>query len=367
MSKNDVATYEIQIPGSADGGDRIPDLTPREAVERYLNKLRVSKRESTVSAYHYRLKHFVEWCEEEDITSISEVTGWDIESFETARREQGIEPITLENELQTLRNFFEYCARIELVDVGLPDRVQPPDVEPSAQVNKEQLEPGRAQKLLDYYKSDPDAYGTRGHTLLALEWYTGARLGGIRGLDLENYDREERCVEFIHRADENTPLKNGRDGERIVGLPEHVCDVISEYIRKNRLEAYDDYGRQPLLTSQFGRPGTNAIRAWTYLATVPCLHSPCPHGKDPDTCEYLDYSAASKCPSSRSPHRVRTGSITWQLNRSVPVERVAERVNTSIEVLLRHYDLPDKMAEMRERRRPYLDRLSFDDEGGENQ
>lgn len=366
VRNDEVSGYEIQIAGIGDGGDRIPDLSPREAVERYLNKLRVSKRESTVSAYHYRLKHFVEWCEEEGITSISEVTGWDVESFETVRREQGIEPITLGNELKTLRNFFEYCARIELVDNNLPDRVQPPDVEPGAQVNKEQLESERARTLLNYYESDPEAYGTRGHALFALEWYTGARLGGIRGLDLENYDREERCVEFIHRPNQDTPLKNGRDGERIVGLPEHICDIIDAYIREHRLEAYDDYGRAPLLTSQLGRPSTNAIRAWTYLATVPCLHSPCPHGNDPETCEYLAYSAASGCPSSRSPHRVRTGSITWQLNRGVPVERVAERVNTSIEILLRHYDLPDKMAEMRERRRPYLDRLSFDDEEGEN-
>jgi hypothetical protein len=103
-----------------------------------------------------------------------------------------------------------------------------------------------------------------------------------------------------------------------------------------------------------------------YLGTLPCLHSPCPHGNDPETCDYVDYSKASKCPSSRSPHQVRTGSITWQLNRGVPIEVVAERVNTSVRTLKRHYDQPTKREELEERRRQYVDRLNFDDTGGDS-
>lgn len=113
-----------------------------------------------------------------------------------------------------------------------------------------------------------------------------------------------------------------------------------------------------------GRASKNGVRAWMYLATVPCLHTDCPHGKDPETCEFLEYSTSSQCPSSRSPHQVRTGSVTWQLNRGVPPERVSERVNTSIEVLLRHYDQPSKMEAMCERRREFIDRLNVEDNGG---
>lgn len=364
-SELDAQNYEIRIAGTTDGGDRVPNLSPREALERWLNKLRVSRAESTVSAYHYRLKHFVEWCEDEGIESINEVSGWDIESYETDRREKGLEPVTLNNELGTLENFFEYCARIELVDENLPKKVDPPTLTYSDQVNKTRLTTDEAQALLKYYRNDPDNKGTRAHTLLALAWYTGARLGALRGLDIEDYDREEQYIEFVHRSQQNTPLKNGPDGERIVGLPEHVCEVVDIYLRNHRLEAFDDFGRRPLLASQLGRASQNAVRAWMYLATVPCLHSPCPHGNDPETCDFLDYSAASQCPSSRSPHQVRTGSVTWQLNQGIPPERVSERVNTSIEVLLRHYDQESKLEEMRERRRPYLDRLSFGNEEAE--
>ena len=356
--------YEIEIAATSDGSGRdVPDLSPREAVERWLNKLRASKRDSTVSAYHYQLKHFVEFCEAEGITSLDEVTGWDIETFETRRREQGLEVISLNKELGTLKNFLEYAARVELVDEGVPEKVDPPDVPPESQVDETRLRVDDARDLLGYY--DEHEFGTRAHALLALAWYTGARLGGLRGLDVADYDGNEQYVQFIHRPGE-TPLKNGRDGQRAVGLPEYVCDVVDHYLLEERLSVHDDHGRRPLLASQVGRPTENTVRSWMYLATVPCLHSACPHGNDPDTCDYLDFTTASQCPSSRSPHQVRTGSITWQLNRGVPVETVSDRVNTSVRVLKRHYDKPDRLEELEERRREHIDRLGFDESGGDS-
>lgn len=359
-------SYEVQIAATADGGGRVPELSPREARDRWLDKLRVSKTESTVSSYHYRTKHFVEWCEAEGIELISEVTGWDIESFETKRRADGLAAITLNKEMGTLQNFLEYCARVELVDENLPEKVNPPEVSRDAHVDETKLHPKDARLLLDVYESNPEMRHTRAHALLTFAWYTGARLGGIRAVDLRDYDSEDELVEFYHRPDEETPLKNGYDGERHVGLPTHVCEILDGYIAEYRHKKHDDYGRQPLFTSQVGRASHNAVRAWMYLATVPCLHSACPHGNERPTCDYVDYNTASKCPSSRSPHQVRTGSITWQRHRGVPPEVVAERVNSSVRVIEEHYDVPSKREEMEERRRPHIDRLSFD-EGGDGE
>jgi site-specific recombinase XerD len=355
-------SYRIRIAGSTDGGDRVPDLSPREAFERWLNKLRVDKSEATVSSYHYRLKLFIEWCEEQHIAEIGELTGWDIESFETHRRQQGIEPITLNKEMLTLQLFLEYCARVELVDETLPGKVDPPDVDKQADVDETRLHSDRAEALFEYY--DTHDRGSRAHALLTLCWYTGARLNALRGLDLDHYHSREQYVEFLHQPDRGLPLKNGRDGERAVGLPDYATDVLDEYVRNHRKDVFDDGGSRPLLTSQSGRASENAVRSWMYLATVPCLHTECPHGNDPETCEFLDYSKSSQCPSSRSPHQVRTGTITWQLNRGVPIEVVANRVNTSVRVLKKHYDQPTRLEELEERRRQHLDRLSFDESGG---
>jgi hypothetical protein len=189
----------------------------------------------------------------------------------------------------------------------------------------------------------------------------------VLGLDFGDYHSEEEYIEFHHRPNDETPLKNGIDGERAVGLPREVCGVLNIYIERHRHKKYDDYGRKPLLTSEVGRPGQNTVRTWMYLGTVPCLHTGCPHGEDTETCEYLSCTKANQCPSSRSPHQVRTGSITWQLNRGVPTEVVAKYVNTSVRILEPHYDQPTKREEPEERHRSNLDRLGFTDAGGDEQ
>lgn len=362
------SSYRVQLAPTTDGSGRRgpPDLSPREARDRWLDKLRVDKADSSVSAYHYQTKLFIEWCEAEGIDSISGLSGWDIESYETHRRGEDVKPLTLQKEMLTLQRFLQYCSRIELVDDELPEKVDPPDVPRDDQVDETMLRPERAEKLLTHYRTTPRERASRGHVLLELAWYTGARLGALRGLDLEDYNADEEYVKFRHRPDQDTPLKNGPDGERVVGLRESVCKVIDEYLAKHRHDVFDDYGREPLLASTLGRPSTNAVRAWMYLATIPCLYTECPHGKDPETCEYIDYNHASKCPSSRSPHQVRTGSITWQRNRGVPADVVSRRVNSSVRVIEEHYDKPDEIEEMEKRRRQYLDRLDFDRQDGDD-
>jgi hypothetical protein len=101
------------------------------------------------------------------------------------------------------------------------------------------------------------------------------------------------------------------------------------------------------------------MTTWSYLATLPCLHSPCPHGRERPTCEFTTHAHASKCPSSRSPHKIRTGSITWQLDLGIPPEVVANRVNASLETIEQHYDVADPRERMEKRRRPHVENLEL--------
>lgn len=362
MTDTDTYTIEPTTDGSGHRGP--PDLTPQEARDRWLDKLRVDKADSSIAAYHYQTKLFLEWCREQDITKIRDLTGWDIESYETHRRSMDVKPLTLQKELLTLQRWLKYCGRIELLPTDFHQKVDPPDVPRDHHVDDTMLRPEDAERLLQHYRNNPDVRATRAHALLELAWNTGARLGALRGLDLNDYNTTEEYVAYRHRPDEETPLKNGTDGERVVGLPTKVCAVVDEYIARQRHHVHDDYGREPLLASTIGRPSTNAVRAWCYLATVPCIHSDCPHGNQRETCEYVDYNHASKCPSSRSPHQVRTGSITWQRNQGVPADVVSRRVNSSVRVIEDHYDQPGEIEEMEKRRRQYLDRLNFN--GGES-
>lgn len=147
------------------------------------------------------------------------------------------------------------------------------------------LKESPALKLLDYYRNDEEARATRQHVFLEIAWHTGARMGGIRALDLRDAHLDEDYLQFHHRPGTDTPLKNKRKGERPVAIPSEVSQVIREYIRDHRHDVHDDHGRQPLLASTRGRPGTNTIRCWSYLATEPCAYCPCPHGKEREACE----------------------------------------------------------------------------------
>ena len=336
------------------------ELAPREACRRYLDGRRTELTDETVSSYYYRLKLFVEWCERTGITRVGDLDGWKIDEYESARSGEGVAPSTLHNEMETLKAFVEYLERIEAVEQGLADRVNVPHVPRGEQSRETKLETERALTLIRHFRESEQMRGCRRHALLETAWHTGARLGGLRALDLRDFDRGEQTVEFAHRPESDTPLKNKREGERVVALNEQVCRTITTYIQTDRYGEHDQHGRQPLFSSRQGRPNSNTLRVWMYLATLPCIRTKCPHGHKRETCEFSNHSAASQCPSSRSPHHVRTGSITWHRDRGVPREVTAERVNASQDVIDQYYDKAEKRERMEKRRRPHLDKLNIE-------
>ncbi len=109
-----------------------------------------------------------------------------------------------------------------------------------------------------------------------------------------------------------------------------------------------------LITSSRGRLSEGSIREGIYRLTKPCEIGECPHDKDPKTCEYRDHSQRSGCPSSRSSHGIRRGSITHHLRTGSPQEVVSERANVSGDILDQHYDERTDREKM-EIRREFLE------------
>ncbi|ADE04781.1 MULTISPECIES: tyrosine-type recombinase/integrase [Haloferax] len=338
------------------------ELKPREAVRRYLDRRGTELSESSIKTYRYRLKLWVEWCEDQNIERVSDLNGWTFEQFEAFRAGQGIASPTLHGEMETLLGFIEYLERIEAVEDGLSKKVHVPSVPMSERSRDTMLVPDDALRLLRYYRSHSSVRGTRFHAVLELAWHTGARLGALRGLDLRDYYPDEQYVEFVHRPESETPLKNQMNGERTVSLLPEVVESLNTYIEKFRPDGHDDFGRSPLFVTHHGtRISKNGFRGWMYQATQPCVAGPCPHEYEKDSCEFAgSYTQGSKCPSSRSPHHIRTGSITWHRDRGFPAEVTAERVNASQEVIEQHYDKASQRERMELRRRPHLDKLRIE-------
>lgn len=68
--------------------------------------------------------------------------------------------------------------------------------------------------------------------------------------------------------------------------------------------------------------------------------------------------AASKCPSSVSPHAIRRGSITLSLNSELSDKVISDRANVSPQVIGQPYDRRTEREKIGERR-DYLDYLQL--------
>lgn len=329
-------------------------IDPETAVDLYLDHREPELSDKSLENQRYRLTSFILWCRSEEIDTMSELTGRDLHRFRVWRRKGESEnygpvsKVTLRGILATLRKFLEFCAGIDAVEAGMRERVLLPEIEPEEASKDEKLDGERAKELLEYLERYE--YASRDHVIVAILWHTGIRLGSLRSFDLEDFSKENRYLKLRHRPEAGTPLKNGRAAERSIAIGEFYATVLQDYIDNNRHEVTDDHGREPLLTSAQGRLTATPIRRTVYEWTRPCMIGDCPHAEDPETCDFMDRDMASSCPSSRSPHGVRRGSITNHLREGTPEEVVSDRMNVSKGVLDQHYDQRSEREKMEVRR-----------------
>lgn len=337
--------------------DELKPLNPAEAVEMYLDERLSELSEKSLQNHEYRLNTFVEFCKHEDITNLNDLTGRDLHRYRHWRS-RDITTVTLRTHLATLRVFLEFCARIDAVDDGMREKVMLPELNDGEDARDVRLNAQRAKQILEHL--DRFEYASRAHVVIAVLWHTGIRLGTLRAFDVGDFDPDEGALRVRHRPETGTPLKNGQAAERSIAVGPYFEQVIGDYIQHNRHPVEDEDGREPLITSRYGRLSQSPIRETIYRFTRPCVVDNCPHDRDPESCEAMEPKHASECPSSRSPHGVRRGSITHHLREGTPEEVVSDRMNVSSEVLERHYDQRTE-REKRELRREFLNEMWNED------
>ncbi|WP_238992758.1 tyrosine-type recombinase/integrase [Halorubrum distributum] len=312
-------------------------MSPEAAIERFLEEREAEVSASTLRNNRYALRRFTEFTDEHGIEYINDLDGFHIHDFKIFRREEGgVNELTLRNNMTALRVFIRWCESMDLIEGDIADKMMMPN--PDDDARDEKIEPSRAEDILDYLEKFE--YGSLRHSLFALLWDTGFRLGTIRAIDVDDFQPHEQYVEVVHRPDAETPLKNKVEAEREVNLHEWVVDVLRDYIRMNRHDVTDDYGREPLLTTRQGRPAGTNLRQNINALTRPCHYSnECPHDREESECEAAgNYNAAQRCPSSVSPHPIRRSAITAWLNEGHAKELLSGRMNVSSKTLDKHYD-----------------------------
>ncbi|QAU11489.1 integrase [Halorubrum sp. BOL3-1] len=248
--------------------------------------------------------------------------------------------------------------RIEAVSPGTPDKTPVPNVPDDEDVNYEKPTPEQVEAAIEYLETYEPA--SRRHVEFKLIREIGFRVGATRAIDIIDVDLGKQVIKFYHRPEDEddekgTPLKNKSDGEREVNIPIGLAELIGDYMdNPDRHDVTDRYGREPLLTTRYGRPDTDAIRRDLYKLTRPCIYgNHCPHDRDPDACDAADNEHASKCPSSHSPHPLRRYSIETQIDRGVAKELLTDGVDVSVPILNKHYDLRSKERKRKHRLKVY--------------
>ncbi|EMA25403.1 tyrosine-type recombinase/integrase [Haloarcula amylolytica] len=325
-------------------------LDPPTAKQMYLDERRQEVADATLQSHEYRLKQFVQWCIDDGIDNMNEISGRDIHRFRVKRRNKDeLATASMKSQLATLRLFLRFCASIDAVEPGLDEKILLPTTT-GKNARDELLTHDRAQKVLTHLEKFQ--YATLEHTLLAVIWHTGLRVGAAVGLDIKDYDADGQHLRLVHRPDEGTSLKNQTESERFVALSDAICDVLDDWLSAKHPHKLDEFDRRPLFATNRGRLSRNRARSIAYQFTRPCVYeNKCPHDRKIETCESRPTEYAYGCPSSLSPHPIRRGSITYHLQSDTPERVVSDRMDVGIDVLDRHYDQRTKQEKVEQRRR----------------
>jgi site-specific recombinase XerD len=349
-----VAPSRASVSGDIMHG--LEPISPREAVQQYLADRKPEVTQSTLYEHKCRLNRFLEWCDEERLKNMNTMTRRKAQAYKRHRVEQ-VAPTTVEHEMRTFRIFLKFCERVGGVPEGVAASVSVPTASKSKRSRSETLPEDRAEQILDY--PERFEYASFRHVLCHIIWNLGCRTSGVRALDLEDFHENSAdgpYIEFVHRPEQGTPLKNKWKSERKPPIRESLRDVIVDYIEHHRHDVTDDYGRKPLLTTEHGRPHKTTIQRNIYSMTRPCYYTDeCPHNREIEECETVGhYNTASKCPSSRSPHTLGRGAATKNLNDGMPEEMASDRMVMTPEVLRDHYNAQTE-DDKRELQRQFLD------------
>lgn len=332
--------------------DDLTPIAPQDAVDLHLEAMQDETAEWTQYSHKSHLRAFVEWCREEAaIDNMNELSGRDLYQFRVWRREGGysrgqdetLAPKTLDSALTIMRSFLRFSAQIEAVPPDLFEKVPLISLTDAEQVSDSTMAPERVTEVLDYLQRYE--YASRDHVVWTLIWHTGGRLASVRALDKSDCELEgsKKGLNYVHRPASDTPLKNDEDGERFNRISDRVAMILQDYVDGPRVRTTDEHGRRPFVTTKSGRISASCVRDTFYRWSRPCHRNlPCPHDRDPATCEATTFQKMSKCPSSRSPHDARKARVTQYMNDGVPREVVSDRLDASEHILDKHYDRASK-------------------------
>lgn len=337
---------------------------PREARRQFLMAKKGNVKKSSWRTYKYPTKHFVEFCEKHGVDTTGDIDSHVIESWKQTRKRELDAQISYRGNTKKLLTFIRWCESAGYVEYPTADRIELPQASKKERRSEETVRLTQAEEMLRYLQKFE--YASRKHALFYTLWHTGCRISGAISLDLGDLDRiwdedegeYEHVLMFRDRLEQGTPLKNGESGERNVTISQDLYEVLQDYISQRREAVTDEFHRKPLFTTNNQRiTRQRAYKDYVALSRPCHINDTCPHDRDIEDCTAArQKKRAFGCPSSKSLHPIRRGSITHHINMGWPKPKLSERVDVSVQVLNDHYD-NRRNEEERKGRKQFLDLL----------
>ena len=208
-------------------------------IERFIAFIEAEKRFSklTVKAYRHDMEQFVGYLKEEyDTSDLLQVTTTMVKSYVVSLKGDGLENRSINRKVSTLRTFYKYCLRENLIErtpmIGVKALKQPKALVKfvtETDINKVS------------YGDDADFAHLRDHLLFELLYQTGMRQAELRGLRDADIDKMGMEVK-IHGK---------RNKERLVPLSREMLQLIAQY-QTVRNAAFDAKADRLLLNDRGG-------------------------------------------------------------------------------------------------------------------
>lgn len=220
-----------------------PAAPDQAIIAQYLDHLWLERglSDNTRSSYQRDLSHFACWLNERGV-ALLEVVRADLQRHLHWRIEQQLRPTSTSRLLSTLRGFYRYLLREQLIgtdptlNIDSPKRGRP-------------LPKTLTEADVEALLSAPDtgtALGLRDRTMLELLYACGLRVSELVGLRLEELNRRMGVVRVVGKGDK----------ERMIPVGDEALTWLTRYMRDARPELGDDPRIEELFLSRRGQAMT---------------------------------------------------------------------------------------------------------------
>ncbi|MFT4760492.1 MAG: integrase/recombinase XerC [Paraglaciecola sp.] len=194
-------------------------------IDRFLQYIELEKRYSplTVELYKSDLKHFFDYLKGYEFESVRKIDHHAIRSWSVSLIENGMMPSSIKRKLSTLKTYFKFLRKNEIIEVNPMMKVIAPK---AGKVLPKVIEKKNLNSLFEQVEFGKEYKGVRNKLILELLYGTGIRRAELINLRLKDVDLYHQRIKVLGKGSK----------ERLVPIAPYLMKLIQDYLLVRNLE-----------------------------------------------------------------------------------------------------------------------------------